>query len=125
MLDLGESAVLLTLPPTNQTRAADIILIVDESSSMVLEHDWIPDMTQQLDTALQVMCYICSPMCTCTYMYGCTCTVCNNGTQMYNYRVAYHETKYIKLYTKDTLHVCICIYMHNKGQVAMKIFNKR
>ena len=56
MLSLGESAVVRTVPP-NQTYAADIILIVDESSSMVLEHDWIPDMTQQLDMALQVMAF--------------------------------------------------------------------
>ena len=56
MLSLGESAVVLTVPP-NQTYVADIILIVDESSSMVLEHDWIPAMTQQLDMALQVMAF--------------------------------------------------------------------
>lgn len=56
MLRLGESAVLRTVPP-NQSHVADIILIVDESSSMVLEHDWIPDMTQQLDIALQVMAF--------------------------------------------------------------------
>lgn len=54
MLSLGESAVVRTVSP-NQTHAADIILIVDESSSMILEHDWIPDMTRQLDMALQVM----------------------------------------------------------------------
>ena len=54
MLSLGESAVVLTVPPSNQTRAADVILIVDESSSMTVEHAWIPDMIQQLDTALKV-----------------------------------------------------------------------
>ena len=54
VLDVGQTVVLLTVHPSNQTQAADIILIVDESSSMVMEHAWIPDMTQQLDTALQV-----------------------------------------------------------------------
>ena len=56
MLDVGETAVLVTVLPSNQTLAADIILIVDESSSMDMEHAWIPDMTRQLDTALQVAC---------------------------------------------------------------------
>ena len=55
MLELGESAVLRTVPPDDQTLAADIILLVDESSSMTMEHAWIPDMTRQLDLALQVM----------------------------------------------------------------------
>ena len=54
MLDLGETATLVTVPPEDQTLAADIILLVDESSSMVLEHQWIPAMIRQLDTALQV-----------------------------------------------------------------------
>ena len=56
MLDVGETAVVVTVLPSNQTLAADIILIVDESSSMDTEHAWIPDMTRQLDTALQVAC---------------------------------------------------------------------
>ena len=54
MLGPGESRSLLTVPPADQTLAADVILLVDESSSMVLEHAWIPDMIQQLDAALQV-----------------------------------------------------------------------
>ena len=54
MLDLGETATLVTVHPEDQTLAADIILLVDESSSMVLEHQWIPGMIRQLDTALQV-----------------------------------------------------------------------
>ena len=45
--------MVLSVPPSNQTRAADIILIVDESSSMMTEHAWIPEMTRQLDLALQ------------------------------------------------------------------------
>ena len=55
MLDPGESATVFTVPPADQTLAADVILLVDESSSMVLEHSWIPDMTQQLDAALKVI----------------------------------------------------------------------
>ena len=54
MLGPGESQSLLTVPPADQTLGADVILLVDESSSMVLEHAWIPDMIQQLDAALQV-----------------------------------------------------------------------
>lgn len=53
VLNIGESAVVLSVPPSNQTRAADIILIVDESSSMITEHAWIPEMIRQLDVALQ------------------------------------------------------------------------
>lgn len=54
VLNLGESAILITVSPEDQTLAADVILLVDESSSMVMEHDWIPGMIRQLDTALQV-----------------------------------------------------------------------
>ena len=54
MLEVGESVTLVTLSPEDTTLAADIILLVDESSSMVMEHDWIPGMIRELDTALQV-----------------------------------------------------------------------
>ena len=57
MLNLGESVTLVTLSPEDQTLAADVILLVDESSSMVMEHDWIPGMIRELDTALQVRKY--------------------------------------------------------------------
>lgn len=40
------------LLPVNATRAADIILLVDESGSMTKEHQWIPEMVKQLDNAL-------------------------------------------------------------------------
>jgi hypothetical protein len=53
VLNLGESVTLVTLSPEDQTLAADVILLVDESSSMVMEHDWIPGMIRELDTALQ------------------------------------------------------------------------
>lgn len=43
-----------TVAPENQTLAADIILLVDESSSMITEHDWISQMITLLDSALQV-----------------------------------------------------------------------
>lgn len=40
-------------PQTNNlSRAADIVLLVDESGSMAEEHAWIPTMTQLLDQAL-------------------------------------------------------------------------
>ena len=57
VLNLGESVTLVTLSPEDQTLAADVILLVDESSSMVMEHDWIPGMIRELDTALQVRKY--------------------------------------------------------------------
>lgn len=38
--------------PRNGSRAADVILVVDESGSMTTEHEWIPNMIQQLDAAL-------------------------------------------------------------------------
>ena len=72
VLSLGESAVVLTVPPSNQTRAADVILIVDESSSMTVEHAWIPDMIQQLDTALMVR-----------ELHACTCMLYYNNYSMY------------------------------------------
>lgn len=40
------------LLPVNATRAADIILLVDESGSMTMKHQWIPEMVKQLDNAL-------------------------------------------------------------------------
>ena len=36
----------------NTTQAANIILLVDESGSMTMEHSWIPEMIEQLDNAL-------------------------------------------------------------------------
>ena len=41
------------LPITgNTTQAANIILLVDESGSMTMQHSWIPEMIEQLDNAL-------------------------------------------------------------------------
>ena len=40
---------------TNRTRAVDIILLVDESGSMSMEHAWIPAMIEQLDSNLQTI----------------------------------------------------------------------
>lgn len=43
----------ILLPFTNDTtQAANIILLVDESGSMTMEHSWIPEMIEQLDAAL-------------------------------------------------------------------------
>ena len=43
----------ILLPITgNTTQAANIILLVDESGSMAMQHSWIPDMIQQLDNGL-------------------------------------------------------------------------
>jgi hypothetical protein len=50
---LGETRIILEVPPGNMTKAADVILIVDESSSMTLEHAWIPGMTVALNGALR------------------------------------------------------------------------
>ena len=36
----------------NTTQAANIILLVDESGSMTMQHSWIPEMIVQLDNAL-------------------------------------------------------------------------
>ena len=36
-------------------RAVDIILLVDESGSMSMEHAWIPTMIEQLDSSLQAI----------------------------------------------------------------------
>lgn len=36
----------------NTTQAADIILLVDESGSMIMQHQWITEMVNQLDNAL-------------------------------------------------------------------------
>lgn len=43
----------ILLPSTgNTTQAANIILLVDESGSMIMQHSWIPEMIKQLDNAL-------------------------------------------------------------------------
>jgi hypothetical protein len=43
----------ILLPITgNTTQAANIILLVDESGSMTMQHSWIPEMIEQLDNAL-------------------------------------------------------------------------
>ena len=43
----------ILLPITdNTTQAANIILLVDESGSMTMQHSWIPEMVEQLDNAL-------------------------------------------------------------------------
>ena len=49
---LGEMRHILVPRDSNQSQAADIILLVDESGSMEEEHSWIPAMTQSLDEAL-------------------------------------------------------------------------
>ena len=36
----------------NKTQAADIILLIDESGSMTMQHLWIPEMVNHLDNAL-------------------------------------------------------------------------
>ena len=36
----------------NTTQAADIILLIDESGSMTMQHKWIPEMVNHLDNAL-------------------------------------------------------------------------
>lgn len=55
VLLFNEVRVVLTVPPSNLSRAADVILVVDESGSMFTEHDWIPGMTRELDEALRVV----------------------------------------------------------------------
>lgn len=50
---LGEVRLVLGPQGTNMSRAADIILLVDESGSMTEEHAWIPTMTTLLDQALR------------------------------------------------------------------------
>ncbi len=55
VLFLNEVRVVLAVPPSNISRAADVILVVDESGSMVTEHQWIAGMTQDLDEALRAV----------------------------------------------------------------------
>ena len=43
----------LALLPNNRSQAADIILIVDESGSMEMEHAWITNMISELDESLK------------------------------------------------------------------------
>ena len=50
---LGGMRFVLIAPADNSTRAADIVLIVDESGSMTTEHAWIPGMVSLLDEALR------------------------------------------------------------------------
>ena len=52
---VGNSRQILSSQNTNRTRAADVILLVDESGSMSMEHAWIPEMIQDLDSALQLI----------------------------------------------------------------------
>ena len=43
----------ILLPITdNTTQAVNVILLVDESGSMTMQHSWIPEMIEQLDSAL-------------------------------------------------------------------------
>lgn len=49
---LGDMRRVLAPEGNNLSRAADIVLLVDESGSMVQEHAWISMMTQLLDQAL-------------------------------------------------------------------------
>ena len=51
-LVLGDMKLISAPRADNLSRAVDVILLVDESSSMAEEHSWIPTMTQQLDQAL-------------------------------------------------------------------------
>lgn len=51
-LALGESRLILLAPVDNATRAVDVILLVDESGSMVMEHAWISSMVKRLDESL-------------------------------------------------------------------------
>lgn len=53
-LVVGDMRIILVPRNSSQSRAADIILLVDESGSMSEEHAWIPGMTQLLDQALMV-----------------------------------------------------------------------
>ena len=56
-LDPGESVpqqVSLVLPPDHATASsADIVFVVDESSSMATEHDWLAEVVHSLDAALE------------------------------------------------------------------------
>lgn len=50
---LGDMRRVLAPQSSNLSRAADIVLLVDESGSMMEEHAWIPMMTALLDQALR------------------------------------------------------------------------
>ena len=50
---LGDVRLILAPQASNLSRAADVVLLVDESGSMLEEHAWIPAMTRLLDQALQ------------------------------------------------------------------------
>ena len=52
-LVLGDVRLVLAPQDNNMSRAADIILLVDESGSMVQEHAWIPTVATSLDQALR------------------------------------------------------------------------
>ncbi len=55
-LSLGETlteTVSLTLPIEGGINSADVVFVVDESGSMVGEHEWLADMVLDLDQALQ------------------------------------------------------------------------
>lgn len=52
-LVLGDMRRVLAPQSSNMSRAADIVLLVDESGSMTEEHTWISMMTALLDQALQ------------------------------------------------------------------------
>lgn len=54
-LILGNSRHILSSQLTNKTKAADIILLVDESGSMSIEHTWIPQMIRELDNTLRLL----------------------------------------------------------------------
>ena len=51
-LVLGDTRLILAPPANTFSRAADIILLIDESGSMTEEHEWITMMTKLLDQAL-------------------------------------------------------------------------
>lgn len=50
-LEIGEFQIIFRLD--NSSLSADIVLLVDESSSMSMEHMWIRNMTKELDRALE------------------------------------------------------------------------
>ena len=52
LLTLGDFRFMLLAPADNGTRAVDVVLLVDESGSMTMEHAWIPSMTKRLDESL-------------------------------------------------------------------------
>lgn len=54
-LILGDMRRVVAPQSSNISRAVDIVLLVDESGSMVEEHAWIPSMTTLLDQALRAV----------------------------------------------------------------------